>query len=168
MILGEELLALSQRQNVLSMLPFAAQRFDPRINWRNGDKIAPQRRNQVAAMECAALIVVKGAKFATAAVRKFRHFGRRIFWFTNGRLVEVEIHPRVSEGLARLPKCGTWEPDLWAEQAEERRRLMQDLPGRTPDAIPTFGWVEVFNEDEIDCSADDIFKRCRRSKLAEL
>lgn len=156
-------------------LEFAFEHFGHglKIDWKDG-KTAARRRNYRAAMECSSLVVIGHPRYITSVVTAFRQRGRRIFWWNGKALREVDVPDTVIENLSRLPKEAIFEPTLWTDQRVEREAKIRDYldehpeKQRTLDEIPTFGWVEVFNEDEIECSDTDIFKRCRRSKLAEL
>lgn len=168
---------------IMSLLPFnpaswitAFEHFGKglKIDW-DGGKTGARRRNYLAAMLCNALVIIGRPRFTASVVKAFRQRGRRIFWFNpkTSRLTEVEIGDNILMGLSALPKEATWEPTLWEEQRKVRDSAIQEYldahpeKQRTADSIPTFGWMEVFNEDEIESSPDDIFKRCRRSKLSE-
>lgn len=169
-------------QKIKGLLPFqvfhakfAAEHYGHglKIDWSLGRNEA-RRRNYIAAMTCNALVVVGRPRYTTSVVTAFRQRGRRIFWWSGSKLHESEIPDAVGRSLSAMPKEATFEPEIWTRQREERERETRDYldehpeAQRTADSIPTFGWMEVFNEDEIECSSDDIFKRCRRAPLAEL
>ena len=122
-----------EREKLLASLPFAPQfvtvsaehyggHWGSRIDWSH--KInAARRRNVVAAMECTALVVIGRPKFSTAIARVFKLRGRRVFWWHNRKLTEVDTPEVVSRGLHAMCGAGQGTPEweLWAEQAKAKQ-----------------------------------------------
>ena len=126
----------------------------PFVTWKSAgfaSKInAASRRNIRAASEFNTLVIIGRPKFMTAISRVFKHRGRRIFWYSQKHLVEVDtakcapIAPgkravELVELASRAPKSARFEVEIWNEAAAERKELM--------DAVFTgeVGSVEVCN-----------------------
>jgi hypothetical protein len=105
------------------------------INWDEG-KCAARRRNCVAAMYCAALVVVKKPKFVTSVVAAFRQKGRPIFWWNGTRLVEAlpPLLLRLAYTGHEVPRSARWEPSLWDEAREEKQEEIRDFLDSHPEA----------------------------------
>lgn len=111
-----------QEELIRNQMPFKTTLVRPKPNWNGDGKKAPTIRNQQAATNCrGGLVMVTNSslpKFAYSVLKAFRNRGRRIFWFHNGRLTEVDGHP-ASKGYFSLPKEDAIpEPERWNAKEE--------------------------------------------------
>lgn len=123
-------------------IPLALSASEPRST-------SAARRNHLAATSCLAVVVISRPKYAQAVVRRFRHWGRRVFWYrlpngTHDRdslaLVEVDTPAAVSRGLAALPKAGTFEPQLWDARRDEQEAIRATFTA--PVSVWRYRWAD--------------------------